>query len=133
MASDPSLAIQGALVALLKSLGTAAGNNVFDSVPSSNPFPRITVGQAQAVPVMADCYDGTESTIQIDGWSRSPGYPEVKGIGDAIRTALNEGSLTITGHKLELMSVESVDYSRDPDGLTSRARIIVRMQTQPTT
>lgn len=131
MATDPSLAIQGALVAAIKAIPTLAGNNVFDAVPTSNPFPRVTLGPGQSLPVLADCYDGTETTLQIDAWSRATGYPEVKQIADQIRGRLHGGDLAISGHTCELMYVELSDYSRDPDGLTSRARLVVRLQSQP--
>lgn len=133
MATDPSLALQKAFVAAIKALNTAAGNNVFDMPPVSDPFPRVTIGPANVNPILADCYDGSESFTQIDAWSRKPGYPEVKGIADAIRGALHDGTLTLDGHTLELMYVDAVVYERDPDGLTSRARLTVRTQTQPST
>jgi len=129
--SDPDLALQGAIVAALKALGTAAGANVFDMVPSSNPFPRITVGTGQSVPVDEDCYEGTESYFQIDVWSRSVGFPEAKQIASAVRGRLHNGDLALSGHTLEMLKVDSINYDRDPDGLTSRARIQVRARTQP--
>jgi hypothetical protein len=129
--SDPSLALQGALIAALRGIGSPAGANVFDRVPERNPFPRVTVGGGQSVPVDEDCYEGTESTIQIDAWSREVGFSEVKQIASAIRSRLHNGDLTLSGHTLELMKVESITYDRDPDGLTSRARIQLRALTQP--
>jgi hypothetical protein len=131
VATDPSLALQGALVTAIKSIPTLAGNNVFDAVPTSNPFPRVTVGLGQSVPVLADCYDGTESTCMIDCWSRAVGFPEVKQIADQIRGRLHDGDLTVGGHKVELMYVDLIDSSRDPDGITSRARMQVRVISQP--
>lgn len=131
MATDPALAVQGALIAAIKAIPTAAGNNVFDTVPTSNPFPRVTVGLGQSLPILADCYDGTESAVVVDCWSRAVGYPEVKGIADLIRGRLHDGDLTVAGHTIELMLVEMTDYSRDPDGLTSRARLQLRLQSQP--
>lgn len=131
MGNNPSLPIQGALVAAIKAIPTLAGNNVFDMVPTSNPFPRVTIGPSQSLPVMADCYDGTETTVQLDCWSRAVGFPEVKQIADQIRGRLHDGDLAITGHKLELMVVELIDESRDPDGITSRARLQLRLQSQP--
>lgn len=128
--SDPSLALQGAIVAALKGI-SPAGSNVFDRVPEGDPFPRITVGTGQSVPVDEDCYEGTESTFQIDAWSREVGFPQVKQIASAIRARLHNGDLTLSGHTLELMKVESIAYDRDPDGLTSRARIQLRALTQP--
>ena len=131
MATDPALALQGALIAAIKAIPTGAGNNVFDSVPTANPYPRITVGLGQSLPAPADCRDATESVLQIDAWSRAVGYPEVKTIADQIRGRLHDGELTISGHELELMTVELLDYSRDPDGLTSRARMSLRVLTSP--
>jgi len=129
--SDPSLPLQGAIVAALKALNTAAGSNVFDRVPDSNPFPRITVGAGQSVPVDENCYEGTESTIQIDAWSREVGFPQVKQIASAVRGLLHNGDLALSGHTLELMKIDSITFERDPDGLTSRARIQLRALTQP--
>lgn len=134
MASDPAFALQVALVRELRALGTAAGEHVFDRVPEQrDPFPRVTFGAWQSIPDDADCYEGTESFVQIDTWSRSVGYPEVKGIAGAIRDRLHNGDLVVDGHTVEMMTVESIDYSRDPDGLTSRARISLRILSQPST
>lgn len=131
--SDPAYALQVALVAAIKALGTAAGQNVFDQPPTSNPFPRVTVGEGQSVDnSVPGCYDGTESFLQVDVWSRANGYPQVKQIASAIRDRLHDGALTLNGHTLELLRVQSTDYSRDPDGITSRARLLVRALTQPT-
>lgn len=133
MATDPSRALQVAIVAAIKAIPTAAGSNVFDMVPPKDPrFPRVTVGAMDTVTVTADCYDGTESTIQIDVWTREPiGFLPTQNIAGAIRDRLHQGELTLDGHTLEILEVESIIYSRDPDGLTSRARISVRAQTQP--
>lgn len=131
MAIDPALPLQGALIEAIKSFGTAAGDNVFDTVPASNPYPRVTVGMGQSIPDRADCRNATESFVQIDAWSRAVGYPEVKRIADDIRDIIDTGDLTIDGHTLELLEIELSDYSRDPDGLTSRARLQVRVLTSP--
>jgi hypothetical protein len=133
VATDPALSIQGALIAAIKGIPTLANNNVYDSVPASNPYPRVTVGIGQSIPDPADCRDATESILQIDAWSRAVGYPEAKQIADQIRGRLHDGALTISGHVLELMAVELLDYSRDPDGLTSRARMSLRILTSPAT
>jgi hypothetical protein len=133
VASDPSLPLQAALISALRVLGTAAGSNVFDRVPEGDPFPRITLGAWQSIPDDADCYDGTESFVQVDVWSRAVGYPEVKSIAGAVRDRLHDGDLVVGGHSVELMTVESVDYLRDPDGLTSRARISLRILSQSST
>lgn len=131
MAIDPSLPLQAALVTAIKTLATEAGNSVFDQVPAGNPFPRVTIGSWQSIPNDADCYEGTESFVQIDVWSRAVGSPEAKGIAGAIRDRLHDGDLAASGHVIELMTVESIDFNRDADGLTSRARISLRILSQP--
>lgn len=129
--SDPALALQKALVDAIKAAETDAGNNVFDTVPPENPFPRITLGEGQSIGVYADCYDGTEAFFQIDIWSQAPGFPEVKRIAGQVRAALHDAELTLDGHTLEILNVQSIDYRREPDNLTSRAIVTVRAQSQP--
>lgn len=131
--SDPSLAFQSALFA---ALGAISGGRIHDQPPPENRlvFPYVTIGEGQSIPVFeggADCYDGTEIFTQIDVWSRKPGYVEVKEIAADIRSRLHDGELELDGHAVALLRVQSIDYSRDADGLTSRARILVRALTQP--
>lgn len=129
--SDPSLAVQGALVARLKALATAAGSRVFDRVEKDRDFPYITVGPGQTVPMDETCWDASEVFAQVDVWSRAVGFPEAKVIAGAIRIALHDQALTIPGHICDRVEVRSIDFSRDPDGLTNRARIDLLITTQP--
>lgn len=129
--SDPSLEVQRALFERLSSLGTAAGSRVFDRVQKNAVYPYVTIGPGQTVPVDETCWDRSEVSVQIDVWSREPGFPEAKAIAGAIRMALHEQSLAILGHSCDRVEVQSINFSRDPDGLTSRARIDVLVTTQP--
>src|SRR5262245_31186395 len=129
---DPSLAFQKALVATLKG-NTGAGNNVFDSVPTSNPFPRITIGEGQSLKDYADCYDGTESFLDVHVWSRAVGYPEAKTIADQCRDLLHDAALALDGHTLGLIEFSSSQFLRDPDGLTSHVAMTFRALSQPST
>lgn len=137
--SDPSLAIQVALFARLSTLGTAAGERVYDDVPpeadriedTGAAYPYLTIGAGQLVPVDEDCWDRSSTYFQIDVWSRRVGFPEAKTIAGEIRTGLHEQELSIDGHTLDRMRVESIDYMRDPNGLTRRARLVLLVETQP--
>lgn len=129
--SDPSLAVQGALVSRLKALDTVAGTRVFDQVKKDRAFPYITVGPGQTIPIDETCADGSEVYVQIDVWSRAVGFPEAKEIAGEVRMALHDQDLIIPGHVCDRMEVRSMDFSRDPDGLTSRARIDLLVTTQP--
>jgi len=129
--SDGQLALQKALVAALKN-NTDAGANVFDDVPTSNPYPRITFGPIQVLPNLADCMDGSEAFVQIDVWSQSKiGMVETKTIAGQIRSILQDATLTLDGHELQMMQIDNAQYLRDPDGLTKHAAITFRALTQP--
>lgn len=132
--SDPGWALQKAIFQALNGQ-TEAGEHVFDSVPASNPFPRITFGPGQSVGNFADCYDGTESFLEVNVWSnKTASMPEVKRIASQVREILHdadETTLALEGHTLELMEFQDAVFSRDPDGKTSRARMTIRALTQP--
>lgn len=129
--SDPALAIQAAIVALLKATATEAGSRVYDSVPEHYALPYVTIGPTESAPTDEDCFDATESFVQIDVWSGEVGFPQVKRIASALRAVLHEQPLTMAGHVCDRMHVRQIAYSRDPDGLTSRARIDLVVDTQP--
>ena len=129
--SDPSLAVQGAIVARLKALGTEAGSKVYDRVSLLNPKPYISIGTGQTVPIDETCWDGSEVSLQLDVWSDEPGYPQVKRIAGAIRVGLHDQDLAIPGHVCDRVEVRGIDYSREANGLTSRARIDLLITTQP--
>lgn len=137
--SDPSLALQIALVARLTALATDAGERIYDDVPpeadrvsdTGAAYPYVTVGAGQLVPIDEECFDRSSSYFQIDVWTRTVGFPQAKQIAGAIRSALHEQSWAVTGHVVDRMRVENIDYSRDPNGLTRRARLVLLVETQP--
>lgn len=137
--SDPSLVLQVALVTRLTDLATDAGERIYDDVPpeadrvadTGAAYPYVTIGAGQLVPIDEDCFDRSSTFFQIDVWTRTIGFPQAKQIAGTIRTALHEQSLAVTGHVVDRMRVESIDYSRDPNGLTRRARLVLLVETQP--
>lgn len=133
--SDPSLELQGAIVAALKANGalpTVVGGRVYDAVPAGAVFPYITLGDGQVLPDKADCISGAEVILQVDVWSRSTGYPEVKTISKAVIVKLDDQPLTVPGQDIIVFEHESTRYLRDPDGLTRHAAITFRSLAFPT-
>lgn len=129
-----SLSLQKAIVAALKAdagVSALVGSNVFDTVPSSDPFPRITLGEDQVITERADCYIGEEIFVTIHAWSRKPGFPEVKQIAGAVRLALHEAELSLDDCRLVDLSSEDVRFMREQDGVTSHAVITFRALTEP--
>lgn len=124
--SDPSLELQGALVAALKATGalpSVVGGRVYDAVPANAAFPYLSLGDCQVLPDKSGCIDGAEVYPQIDVWSRAVGYPEVKTIAKAVLLKLDDQPLVVAGFNVVVFEVQGVQYLRDPDGLTRHAAI----------
>lgn len=121
--SDPSLPLQAAIVAALKGNSPPVSQRIYDAIPAAPVFPYVSLGTMQVLPDKADCIDGTEVFVQIDAWSRAVGYPEVKAMGAAIVAALDDREMTVTGFTCVVFELQSVNYLRDPDGLTSHAAL----------
>lgn len=122
--SDPSVELQAALVAALKADGALpAGTGVFDSAPADAPFPYVTLGLCQVLPMKAGCIDGAEVYPQIDVWSRAVGFPEAKRIAKAVVAVLDDQELAIDGHRMILFEHQSTTFLREADGKTSHAAI----------
>jgi hypothetical protein len=124
--SDPSLELQAALVAALKTAGAlpaVVGGRVYDAVPANAVFPYISLGDMQILPDKAGCIDGAEVYPQIDVWSRAVGYPEVKTITKAVLLKLDDQPIVVAGFNVVVFEVQSVQYLRDPDGLTRHAAV----------
>lgn len=137
--SDPSLAIQIALVRRVAELAAELAGRVYDEVPPPDQriadtgadFPYCSISDGFLMPVDEEHYDRSETSITLNIWSRAVGFPEVKLIAGVIRDGLHEQDLEITGHALDRMRVERMTFSRDPDGQTRRARIDLSIETQP--
>lgn len=122
--ASPSFELQDEIVDRLKASSAVAafvGNRVYDSVPEKPTFPYITVGEGDETSDDADCVDGFEISLDIDVWSRAPGFPEAKKISDEIRRALKSPELTIPTNALVYFRHRQTRFLRDPDGKTSHA------------
>ncbi len=91
---------------------------VFDSVPDSQAFPYITIGEATEVPFSAFSSVGKESTLTLHIWSRYSGFKEALDVLKRVNELLDGATLTITGYALVDMSLEMSETLRDPDGVT---------------
>jgi hypothetical protein len=130
--SDPAYAIQVALVAALRAVDTEVENRVFDTVPDDADFPYASLGDGQVIPVDEDCGDPSETYVDVNVWTRDVGFPQTKRIAGAYRERLHHGELTIVGHVVDLMEVQTVNYVRDPDGITRHGILSVLIRTTPT-
>lgn len=133
--SSPSLELQGAIVARLKAdAGVTAeiAGRVYDSVPGSLLFPYVSFGPEQTLFDDIGCGKGFEVTMQIDAWSRRPGFPEVKRVAEAVRAALHGYELPLADNALVSFEHRQTRVFRDPDGLTNHAALeFVALVEQP--
>jgi hypothetical protein len=120
--SDPSFEVQSAMVAVLKA-GSVAAGRVYDNVSPATQFPYVTLGDCQVLPDKYECIDGAEIYPVVDVWSQSIGYSETKTITKKILALLDDKPLNVDGFNLIVFEVQSVNYMRDPDGLTRHAAI----------
>lgn len=122
--ADPSLEIQGAVVARLKSVSAVTSlisTRVFDPVPEAPTFPYVSFGPSDLLTDDADCITAFEFTMQIDAWSRDPGFKQVKQISDAVREAIHQYEFNLPVNALVMFEHRITRTFRDTDGKTSHA------------
>lgn len=124
--------LQKAIYAALTAAPALAGGNVFDQVPDSNPFPRITIGDEQVIDDGTTCRAGWEVYADVHCWSRptTGSKLEVKALAAAVVVRIT-GITGITGFALADIGHETTRIFRDPDGLTEHAVITFRALIDP--
>lgn len=124
--ASPELELQGAIVARLKAdAGVTAlvGQRIYDPVPPGATFPYVSFGPRDSLSDDADCITAFEITMQIDAWSRDPGFKQALQIADAVRNALHDHEFNLTVNAAVLFEHRTSRTFRDPDGLTSHSAI----------
>jgi hypothetical protein len=137
MSEDVSYELQVAIVARLKADANVAAlvsGRIYDYVPRdaatgkvTATFPYVSFGPEQDIPEQYDCIDASEIVMQLDGWSRDPGFREVKRIANAVKSALQDAPLPINDNALVYLEYDGRRVFRDPDGVTSQAAITFRI------
>lgn len=131
---DPQLPLQASIVAAVKAdaeMTALIGGRIFDRVPVNangipqGPFPYLSFGSADTTDEDTACIGPSDCYIDLNGWSREVGYPEVKRIG-ARAAALLNAKLTVAGFEVVTHRVDRLSYQREQDGLTSRAILRLR-------
>ena len=134
--SDPSLAMQAAIVSALKAdAGVTAiiDNRVYDSVPSNAlpTFPYVTLGEARVEDFSAGSDPGEEHRLTVHAWSRQGGHREAHMIAGALLQALDDAPLALSDHRLVNLRFSVADVRREADGRTYHALVRFRAVTEP--
>lgn len=121
--TDALAEVQRAVFGVLRN-ATAVKAAVFDRVPPSDPFPRITFGPGLVIPDDADCVRSLEVFLQIDVWSRAVGAIEARKIAGEVYSLLHDTEPALAGFSwVEPLRMESRRDLGDPDGLTTHVAI----------
>jgi hypothetical protein len=126
---SPNLALQATLVSTIRALNTAAAQRVYSEIPQNAIYPYVQVWAGYETPIDEECFDRTESVMQIDVWADAVTYIKTKEVSAAIRNALHETSLAVTGHIVDRVRVEGITYTEEPPYY--RARMSISIDTQP--
>lgn len=133
--SDATLPLRKAIIAALKAdAGVTAlvGTRIYDVAPTGPVKPYITFGPVDVVTEVASEYEGSETSLQLDAWSAGPSSEESNRIGRAVRGALHEKELILSDNqRLVSLTVESVRYLRDNDGIAQHAVVTMQALTEP--
>ena len=129
---DASLPVQKAIRTKLAADVTEVAGRIYDAVPVSAVKPYLSFGPFDVLPEAADCSQGADITLQIDGWATGPDTVAAKRLGAAVAKALHFAELPLDeGQRLVILSIETVRHLRDPDGITAHTVVTVRAQTEP--
>lgn len=122
--------LQKAIFGALTAAPALAGGNVFDRVPESDPFPRITIGDEQVLDDGNSCAEGWEVYPDVHVWSRKPGKVEAKHLAAEV---VNRVLAIDTVEEFTVLSValESYNALDDPDGLTAHVAVTFRVLLDP--
>lgn len=127
------LATDGTLTAQLSSSwGVTA---IFADTPQQNAddrsyYPFVSFGPDVVTPFETKSCSGGSDLVQINVWSRSGNYTEVKTISERIWELLHRQEYTIVGATLVSSDMEIAEYNMDPDGETRRGLMSFRVLYQ---
>jgi hypothetical protein len=131
-----SWALQQAIFATLTAdvplLALLGAPRLYDDVPQAADFPYLTFGQSLDRDWSTGTEPGNEHTLTLHVWSQARGKKETHEIMDALRTALHDQPLSLTGHRLVNLRHEHSEARRDPDGDTIHGIARFRAVTEPT-
>jgi hypothetical protein len=122
--ASPSYELQVALVTRLKAyapLTAFIGDRVYDVVPPKAVFPYVTLGEVDETSDDADCIVAFDISLDIDVWTREPGFQQAKKIGDLVRIAVRSADIELPQNALVDFRHRQTRTFRDEDGLTSHS------------
>lgn len=107
------------------------GPRVFDDVPRGAQMPYVTFGLTTERDWSGDDAPGSEHILTLHVWSDAAGRKQAQEIIGAMRDALHDEALSLSGHRLVNLRHEFSDTRREPDGEGYRGLVRLRAVTEP--
>lgn len=124
-------AIHGKLSSDAGVLAVLGSARVYDEVPRGAAFPYVTFGGVTTRDWSTGTDTGAEHAVTLRAWSKGGGEREVHLLLEAIRAALHETALTLTGHRLVSLRHEASEAARGASGETYAGAVRFRAVTEP--
>ncbi len=107
------------------------GARFYDEPPPDAVFPYVTLARVENRAVDSSGVEAIEHAVTLHAWSRYGGRAEALDIISALREALHDAPLTVTGRKLVFLFAQFADVFRSGDGQTTHAVLRLRALTEP--
>lgn len=125
MEADVQAAVVSRLLAA-PAVAALVGAGVYDFPGADAVEPYITIGNDQTVDDSDGCGTRYEVTSQIHAWSKKVGRVEAKQICAAIRDALADHKLTVSGWRCKVADYRATRILNDPNGVTTHGIVELR-------
>lgn len=103
---------------------------IYDDPPPDPVFPYVSLGRVESRSADAANVNAIEHALTLHVWSRYGGRAEALDVIAALRTALHNAPLTVTGRTLVLLFAQFADVFRSGDGRTTHGVLRLRAVTE---
>jgi hypothetical protein len=103
---------------------------IYDLPPADPVFPYATLNRVESRQIDASESEAIEHALTLHVWSRYGGRAEAIDAIAALRTALHDAPLSVSGRKLVFAFVQFTDVFRSGDGITTHGVMRLRALTE---
>lgn len=103
---------------------------IYDDPPPDPVFPYVSLGRVESRAADAASVNAIEHALTLHVWSRYGGRAEALDVVAALRAALHNAPLTVSGRTLVFLFAQFADVFRSGDGRTTHGILRLRAMTE---
>lgn len=103
---------------------------IYDDPPPDPVFPYVSLGRVESRAADAASVNAIEHALTLHVWSRYGGRAEALDVIAALRTALHNAPLAVSGRTLVFLFAQFADVFRSGDGRTTHGILRLRAMTE---